>query len=180
MFFLRCRGKHNNFDKIKKETSRIFPMRRKNEELHSTQMPSSPQYRHTPSLLMTYIIERCLLFCLFLWQLFFCVCLIWCCLYFPEEKYTQWFFPLSLGKLCIFWRWLKVTSKDWFENKPWQGKSHCLTNFLVAHCCTKVGVFVCSEKQKGLRGHWMIDSLKVTTVMSNCYTSCARRMNNSK
>lgn len=73
-------------------------------------------------------------------------------------------FFLSLGKLSIFWWWLKVTSKEWFENqKPRQGKSHRLTDFLVAHCSTKVGIFVCSEKnRKAWEVTGMIDSLEVT------------------
>lgn len=98
------------------------------------------------------------------------------------RRNIQWVFFLSLSKLSIFWWWLKVTSKNWFENqKPRQGKSHRLTNFLVAHCSTKVGIFVCLEKteEHGRSQGWLI-YWKDTGVMSNWYTSCVKLMNNSK
>lgn len=165
MFFLRFGGKHNNFDKMKKKQDTFSPgggrMRHYTADAFFTTV-----YKQTPSHLMTYIIERFLLFWLFLWQLLVCVCLIWCYLYFPEEKYPVIFFLLP-GQTRYF---LTMTQSDKQEliwkPKPRQGKSHCLTNFLVAHCCTKVGIFICSEKnRKASEVTGMIDSLEVTTVM---------------
>lgn len=155
-------------------------MRRKNEALYSTQMPSSQYidkhhhmtYRKISTVLSISLTDVCLSLSYLMLFIF-----SW------GEIYSEFF--LSLSKRSIFWWWLKVTSKNWFENqKPRQGKSHRLTNFLVTHCSTKVGIFVCSEKSEkhgrsqGWLIHWKsLESCKIDThtvwgvwIIQNNYT----------
>jgi len=75
------------------------------------------QYRQTPSLLMTYIIERCLLFCLFLWQLFFLFDVIYIFL----RRNTQWFFSPS--------PWANSVLSD--DDSKWQARTDLKTKTMA-------------------------------------------------
>ncbi len=117
---------------------------------------------HSIGQTITWLIERFRLFRLFLRQLFWLSLSYLMLFIFSWGEICSEFF-LSLSKLSIFWWWLKVTSKNWFEKpKTKARKSQSFSPiFLVAHCSTKVGIFICSENQKSMGGHgdaWFIGS----------------------